>query len=849
MNSKLIKAMKKLLLLITSSCLFVTAFAQRGLINKENDKAGVLTFATFNADSLSYKLANARLLLNEVLKLTSDDELRLEQNGKDNLGFEHQYFSQYYKGIRVEYSGYAVHGRNNNIETINGNFHKIVNINLVPSISEKDAMAVALIFINAQSYKWQIIEEENWNKKYYNKSYFPAGSMIVVPDQLKVGNKYVLAWKFDIYAQQPLSRDYVYVNASDGSIIGKESQIHFINANGTAATRYSGQRNIVSDAFNGGFRLREARNGVAIETYNMRTQGGNYGTAPDFADNNNDWTGTEFHNANMDDAALDAHWGTEMVYDYWNNVHARNSWNGIGGPLLSYVHTNLPSLLLIPDCDPNTPGDQPCSPFSDNDNAFWDGQRMTYGDGTTIFRPTPALDVCAHEIGHGVCTSTVNWRNSGETGAINEGFSDLWGASVEQWATTNKQTWLIGEDIIMSGNALRNMSNPNEHNQPDTKGGTFWVDPASTSDNGGVHTNNGVLNYWFYLLSQGGSGTNDLNNSFSVSGVSINNAARIAYQTERWELPQSPGVLANLTFDALRTATITAATHLFCANSKEVRAVTNAWFAVGVGAAYPGTVPTITGTEPICTSRPFTVTNPPAGSATTWSSSNINALTVNTSGTAMRVNNYNGFVTLNAIQTGTGGCSTVVSRQVWLGPPAITNWSIDGQPTSQLPVCLGGHTLTVTPTGGSPGNATWIVPPGYQYSVGINNLGINLTQQMPSSINIQANSSNSCGAGLGLTFTLIKKTSGCGSFALAVSPNPAVDNISVQMVPVPDAVSTSDAPEITEVLLFDGNQNIVRSSSLAGVKISLDVKGLKKGQYVLHVRVGADIFSSHVLIE
>lgn len=150
-----------------------------------------------------------------------------------------------------------------------------------------------------------------------------------------------MAWKFDIYAHEPTTRDYIFVDAISGGIIKRSSRLYHTNSNGSGDTRYSVNRNFVTDSFVGGFRLREIRNGVQIETYNMLGQGTNYGSAADFVDNNNAWTAAEFHNANMDDAALDAHWGAEIVYDYFNSVHGRNSWDGTGGALLSYVHTNL----------------------------------------------------------------------------------------------------------------------------------------------------------------------------------------------------------------------------------------------------------------------------------------------------------------------------------------------------------------------------------------------------------------------------------------------------------------------------------------------------------------------------
>jgi Zn-dependent metalloprotease len=223
-----------------------------------------------------------------------------------------------------------------------------------------------------------------------------------VKDLLKTNSIYRLAYKFDIYAHHPMSRNYVWVDAITGEVINIESRIHFSNAMGTAFTRYSGTRTITTDSYSGGYRLRETKNGVNISTFNMNHTG-NY-TSTDFTDNDNNWTAVEYNNANKDNAALEAHWGTEMTYEYFKNVHNRNSWNGSNGSLLSYVHTNL--IVLG---------------FQNNANAFWDGQRMTYGDcyGTALDTYI-CLDVIAHEIAHGICQTTANLTYQGESGAINE---------------------------------------------------------------------------------------------------------------------------------------------------------------------------------------------------------------------------------------------------------------------------------------------------------------------------------------------------------------------------------------------------------------------------------------------
>ena len=418
---------------------------------------------------------------------------------------------------------------------------------------------------------------------------------------------------------------------------------HTANAVGNADTRYSGNRPITTDSYSGGFRLRELRNNVRIETYNSRN-GTDYSSAVDFNDDDNIWSASEFNNTNKDNAALDAHWAAEQVYEYWKQIHGRNSIDNLGLPILNYVHYSN------------------CSDVSNAENAGWDrfAKVMNYGDGCIRFSPLVSIDVVGHELGHGICQATANLNYQGESGALNEGFSDIWGACIENWATTNKQTWQIGEEITLLQNALRSMSNPKTYGQPDTYHGTNWVDVNSSSDFGGVHTNSGVLNHWFYLLSVGGNGTNDLNNAFCVSGIGINSAARIAYAAERDHLT------ATSQYSDARTYTIQAASDIFGPNSNEVVQTTNAWYAVGVGtkANY-----VISGPSIICSTGLFSITYLPAGSIVTWASSNTSGLTIDQNGHATRVGSFNGIVNITASVSGSCGSFTVPFYSVPVGSP------------------------------------------------------------------------------------------------------------------------------------------------------------------------------------
>ncbi|MFT4522847.1 MAG: gliding motility-associated-like protein, partial [Bacteroidia bacterium] len=186
--------------------------------------------------------------------------------------------------------------------------------------------------------------------------------------------------------------------------------------------------------------------------------------------------------------------------------------------------------------------------------------------------------VCGHEVSHAVTTNTAGLIYSYESGALNESFSDIFGNAIEFYADSTQFNWRIGEDIITSGNGIRNMANPNTHGDPDTYKGTYWR--TGSGDNGGVHTNSGVQNFWFYLLTEGGSGTNDNGSTYSVDSLGIHKAGQIAYRNLTTYLTRSSN------YAEARYYAIQSAVDLYGSCSKEVIATTNAWYAVGVGSEY-----------------------------------------------------------------------------------------------------------------------------------------------------------------------------------------------------------------------------------------------------------------------
>ncbi|MDG2432102.1 M4 family metallopeptidase [Flavobacterium sp.] len=648
------KLLSKIALIVSVSLFSIEGQAQDSEKNVKNrivDEHGEPSLILFNKQS-TYKATDSQKVLQDQLKLKPSSKFSKLKSESDKSGFNHEKFQLYHQGIKVEYATYSLHSKNGKLTSMSGEYYEIKEAATTPTLSKEIAFNKAVQQIGATQYLWE--NPSNAAKIGYEK---PEGELVYLPEMIDQGEKTTnqkihLAYKFDIYATNPVSRGDLYIDANTGKVLYYNATIKHLGeyshakksttidataknkitnssfmVAANAATRYSGTQTIETRLSGSSYILSDATRGNGIQTFNMK-KGTNYNAAVNFTDSDNNWTAAEYNNTNKDNAALDAHWGAEKTYDYLSNVHGRNSYDNLGTAIKSYVHYD-----------------------NAYDNAYWNGSVMTYGDGSgTYFDALTSLDVAAHEIGHALCEKTANLAYQRESGAMNEGFSDIWGACVEYFAAPGKSTWLIGEDIERRAGsaALRSMSDPKSEGQPDTYGGTYWKTincgtPTQANDYCGVHTNSGVLNHWFYILSIGKSGTNDIGSSYNVTGISIDKAARIAYRLE------SVYLSANSTFANARTYGIQSAVELYGEGSPEVVATTNAFYAVGVGSAY------VTA-DAVAPSTPTAL----AAAGTTDSSTNLswNASTDNIGVTGYNI--YNG-LTLLGTSTGTNYTVTGLS--------------------------------------------------------------------------------------------------------------------------------------------------------------------------------------------
>ncbi|HXM59834.1 MAG TPA: M4 family metallopeptidase [Terriglobales bacterium] len=258
--------------------------------------------------------------------------------------------------------------------------------------------------------------------------------------------------------------------------------------------------------------------------------------------------------ASADPAVNEAYQYTGDTYDFYKQVFNRNSVDDHGLTLTSSVH------------------------YSDQyDNALWNGEQMIYGDGDGQYfqRFTICLDVIGHELTHGVTQNEAQLVYSGQSGALNESISDVFGSLVKQWVnnqTVDQADWLIGAGLFTSavqGKAIRSMSAPGTaYNDPnigtDPQPATIDRYVNTTDDYGGVHINSGIPNHAFYLAAK------------AIGGYAWQKAGLIWYRTLNGSLSPSA------TFQDMSNATTIVAGSLFGQNSNEQQAVTQAWATVGV---------------------------------------------------------------------------------------------------------------------------------------------------------------------------------------------------------------------------------------------------------------------------
>ncbi|MGA9102844.1 M4 family metallopeptidase [Aeromicrobium sp.] len=359
------------------------------------------------------------------------------------------------------------------------------------------------------------------------------------------------------------SRVDTYVDAKTGAVLRAEERIQTVDGDGNSLyggtvplrLTQSGSTYQLKDPTRGNTYttdMKNATDSALCSVLGVGCKTGTLFTSPDVHFGNGS-------NSNRESAAVDAQYGTNATWDYYKNTFGRNGIFGTGAGSYNRVHYGKNYV-----------------------NAFWDGTKMTYGDGNgTTYGPLTSLDVAGHEMTHGVTENTAGLTYSGESGGLNESTSDIFGSMVEFSAANSQDPgdYLIGEEFDLAQHlGLRRMDNP----ASDGDSLSCWSTNAKNVD---VHFSSGIGNHFFYLLAEG-SGAKTIGgvqhssttcNGSSVTGIGHVVAANI------WYRALTVYMTSGTDYAAARTATLNAARDLYGAGSVQQDTVAAAWSAVSVG--------------------------------------------------------------------------------------------------------------------------------------------------------------------------------------------------------------------------------------------------------------------------
>ncbi len=487
-----------------------------------------------------------------LLQLTSGSEMRFVHSKTNDVGVTSSLYQQYLNGYKVKGAEMMINEKNGIVKYVNGRYMTTAPTGKQAVVVEKAALAIAQQQVNSTDYLWQYPEAEAAYRKFKKDStatYKPIGELVYIPDFSKPFDKqsFRLVWRFAIHVNPQIQSSEIFVDAQSGEVVNK-LPLTFECSSGTSSTLWNGAQNIFTQLNAGSYRSLSDCNTAQVHTYNGNGNDNGVG-ATYYTDTDNDWPTTA-----LGKYIAQTHWGSKQTRNYYVVVHGREGYDGAGADFVTYIN-------------PGYTG-----------NAYWTGSGTSFGGSSTGASPYVTLDVCGHEHTHGMIDNTSDLTYSYESGALNESFADCIGEAVEEY-TLGSADW-IHRFEISGGN--RSFIDPNAKGDPDTYLGTNWY--TGTADAGGVHTNSGVQNYWFYLLSVGGSGTNDIGNAFSVSGISIDKARLIAYDC-------MVGLISSSQYANARSVSIQKAKDRYGDCSNEAEQTTRAWYAVGVGSNWVAPIP------------------------------------------------------------------------------------------------------------------------------------------------------------------------------------------------------------------------------------------------------------------
>ncbi|MET9321590.1 M4 family metallopeptidase [Streptomyces sp. NPDC003038] len=563
-----------------------------------------------------------------ALGLGSGEKLVVRDVVKDADGTTHTSYERTYDGLPVLGGDLTVHAKDGVTKSVTKATHHEIKVadttaSVTPSAAESQAVSAA----NAEGSK------EAKASKAARKVIWAAEGAPVLAYETVVGG---------LQHDGTPNELHVVTDAKTGAKITEWQAVE----TGTGNTMYSGQVTLGTSQSGSTYNLTDANRGNH-KTYNLNR--GTSGTGTLFSGPDDTW-GNGLP-ANLETAAADAHYGAQVTWDYYKNVHGRNGLRNDGVSPYSRVH------------------------YGNNYvNAFWQDSCfcMTYGDGDGNAKPLTSTDVAAHEMTHGLTSVTGNMTYSGEPGGLNEATSDIMAAAVEFYANNPQDVgdYLVGEKIDIRGNGtpLRYMDKPSK----DGSSKDAWYSGIGSID---VHYSSGPANHWYYLASEG-SGAKVVNgvsyDSPTSDGLPVTAIGRDA-ASKIWFRALTVGYFkSNTNYAAARTATLQAAADLYGAGSTTYNNTANAWAAVNVGARV---VSGVTVTNP---GNQTTVTGSAVSLQIQASSTNAGALSYAATGlpAGLSINASTGLISGTATTAGTSNVTVTVTDSASKTATASFTWTV-----------------------------------------------------------------------------------------------------------------------------------------------------------------------------
>jgi bacillolysin len=493
-----------------------------------------------------------------VDRLLASGELAVRLTRDDTMipGRRHERLAQLHRGVPVFGGELTRQSDASGTLTIFGTLYEGIDVDVAPQLGPADAEAR----LAARG----------------GRPFGPRGGPELVVLPLEEGG-YRLAYRIRAFFEESFDVRQSFLDAATGELLREYSDIQK-QAAGTG-TGVLGDQKKVSVAPGGlGFTTNDRLRPPAISTYDFRFNLNRLilflnadGSPSNFTSGD---LGTDADNVWTDGALVDAHVYAGYTYDYYYKRFGRHGLDNANIAMHGVTHAFrredwqryldwVPTFFI---------------------NAFYLGDGvMYYGDGlppnvvlvTDGLRQrvnylAGALDIVAHELSHGVTDYTSRLIYQGESGALNESFSDVMATSVEFDFQPEKADYLAGEDAFTPG-GVRSLQNPMVFGDPDH----YSIRYTGKDDNGGVHINSGISNNAFYLAIEGGKHRLGA----SVQGVGAPNREQI----EKVFYRGFTSFLApSATFSQARAATIQAARELYGQGSAAETAVIQAWNAVGV---------------------------------------------------------------------------------------------------------------------------------------------------------------------------------------------------------------------------------------------------------------------------